>query len=304
MHLMMDRAYRSAFILGYERMAAWSDVLDQINIFPVPDADTGRNLKISLAALQQIHEHPVGVSRQILRTATGNAGNIAAAFLHELLKINDATPLSDSIQAGMRAARKAVADPKPGTMLTLFETLAQAIPPGVTPASEWDIEMIIGKLEACVNDTTDMLPALTPAGVVDAGALGMFLFLEAFLLHLSGLTHLNRPLTDRFNGKLHIANDWQPRDLQPEHCLRAVIRPHAYRSEGSFAHHRPRRSAGRLCFNRPTPRLLGRKNRDGAIKCRQCQPACAYHDRRRRIGHSERRQGTGNDAARQLPDRR
>ena len=232
MHLMMDRAYRSAFILGYERMAAWSDVLDQINIFPVPDADTGRNLKISLAALQQMHEHPVGVSRQILRTATGNAGNIATAFIHELLKINDATTLADSIQAGMRAARKAVADPKPGTMLTLFETLAQAIPPGVTPASEWDIEMIIGKLEACVNDTTDMLPVLTPAGVVDAGALGMFLFLEAFLLHLSGLTHLNRPVTDRFNGKLHIANDWQPRDLQPEHCLSAVIRPHADRSEG------------------------------------------------------------------------
>ena len=67
MGLIMDRAYSSAFILGYERMAAWSDLLDDINVFPVADADTGRNLKISLAPLRQLDERPAGVPRQILR---------------------------------------------------------------------------------------------------------------------------------------------------------------------------------------------------------------------------------------------
>lgn len=232
MWLKMDRAYYSAFVFGYERMAAWSDLLDQINVFPVPDADTGRNLKISLAALHQLHTRPAVVPHQILRTATGNAGNIAAAFIHELLKIDDPSTLADSIQTGMRMAHKAVAEPKPGTMLTLFEVLAQAVASEGKPACEWDLEIIIGLLEKCVDDTTDMLPALKHASVVDAGALGMFIFLEAFLDHISGRMSHSRPVTERFNGKLNVASDWQPHDWQSEHCISAVIQLQGDRAEG------------------------------------------------------------------------
>ena len=228
----MDHAYCSAFVFGYERMAAWSDLLDQINVFPVPDADTGRNLKISLAALHQLYDQPAAVPHQILRTATGNAGNIAAAFIHELLKIDEPSTLADAIQAGMRMAHKAVAEPKPGTMLTLFEVLAQAAPSVMKPACEWDLETIICLLEKCVDDTTDMLPALKHAHVVDAGALGMFIFLEAFLGHISGRMSHSPPVTERFNGKLNIASDWQPHGGQSEHCVSAVIRLEGDREEG------------------------------------------------------------------------
>jgi DegV family protein with EDD domain len=231
MWLKMDRAYCSAFVFGYERMAAWSDLLDQINVFPVPDADTGRNLKISLAALHQLYTQPTVVPHQILRTATGNAGNIAAAFIHELLKIDAPSTLADAIQTGTRMAHMVVAEPKPGTMLTLFEVLAQAVPPGMKPTCEWDLDMIIGQLEKCVDDTTGMLPELKHAGVVDAGALGMFIFLEAFLDHVSGRMSHSRPVTERFNGKLHIASGWQPHARQPEHCVSAVIRPQGDREE-------------------------------------------------------------------------
>ena len=228
----MDRAYCSAFVSGYECMVAWSDLLDIINVFPVPDADTGRNLKVSLAALHQLHEQPAAVPHQILRAATGNAGNIAAAFIHELLKINNSSTLADAIQAGMLMAHKAVAEPKPGTMLTLFKVLAQAVPPVVKPVREWDLDIIFSLLEKCVSETTDMLPALKQAGVVDAGALGMFIFLEAFLEHLSGRESNIRPVTDRFNGKLNIASDWQPHGWQEEHCVSAVIRIEGDRTEG------------------------------------------------------------------------
>jgi len=231
MGLIMDRAYSNAFILGYESMAAWSDLLDQINVFPVADADTGRNLKISLAPLRRLDERSAGVPHQIHRAATGNAGNIAAAFFHELLGIDAAAALADAIQQGVRQAHRAVADPKPGTMLTVFEVLAQAVPAVKKPPSEWDLETIIGLLEKCVADTSDTLPELRQAGVVDAGALGMFIFLEAFLGGLTGRMNHNRPVTDRFSGKLKIADDWQPHGRQEQYCVSAVIRSAAGQAE-------------------------------------------------------------------------
>lgn len=228
----MDHAYRNAFVLGYERMSAWSDLLDQINVFPVPDADTGRNLKISLVALRQLDEQPEGVRHHILRAATGNAGNIAAAFIHELLRIDGPAELADAIKQGAQLARRAVADPKPGTMLTLFEVLAQAVPGAEKPLSEWDLEVIISLLECCVGDTSDALPELRRAGVVDAGALGLFIFLEAFLGRLMGRMTHGRPVTERFSGKLRIAADWEPAGQQElQYCVSAVIRPETDRAE-------------------------------------------------------------------------
>lgn len=227
----MDPAYCSALILGYERMAAWSDLLDQINVFPVADADTGRNLKISLAPLRRLDERPTGVPIQILRAATGNAGNIAAAFFYELLRLDGASALADAIHLGVRQAYRAVADPKPGTMLTVFEVLSRSVPAGGKHLSEWDLETIIGRLVKCVSDTSDMLPELRQAGVVDAGALGMFIFLEAFFGGLTGRVHDSRSVTDRFDGKLRIGGEWQPCERQERYCVNAVIRPEADQAE-------------------------------------------------------------------------
>ncbi len=228
----MDRTYGNAFIFGYERVAAWSDLLDQINVFPVPDADTGRNLKISLAALRHMSDRPALVRQQILRTATGNAGNIAAAFIHELLKIEGPAALTDAIHNGALLAHRAVADPRPGTMLTLFEVLAQAVPAFPIPFSDWDLGSIVGLLEKCVSDTSETLPELRQAGVVDSGALGMFIFLEAFLDSLSGRANHSRPITDRFEGRLKISNAWHPQALHKQYCVSAVIQPEGHSDEG------------------------------------------------------------------------
>lgn len=230
MGLTMDLAYKNALILGYERMAAWSDLLDQINVFPVPDADTGRNLKISLAALHRLDGQREGVRRQILKTATGNAGNIAGAFIHELLGINGPEALADAIQKGAKLARKAVADPKPGTMLTLFDVLAQAAGTAEKHPCDWDMEAVIGLMEKCVDETSNTLPELRQAGIVDSGALGMFIFMEAFLESLAGRTDHSRPVTDRFSGKLRIADGWQPSGREEQYCVSALIRPEGDRT--------------------------------------------------------------------------
>lgn len=225
MCMIEDLSYCNAFITGYERMAAWSDLLDQINVFPIPDADTGRNLKISLAALHRLGECPDHASHQILRAATGNSGNIAAAFIYELLKVKQSAELADAFQQGARMAKKVVAEPRRGTMLTVFEVLARAAPSIDKPDSVLEVEAAIELLAKCVADTSHTLPELRQAGVVDSGALGMFIFLEAFLDSLVGRANHNRPVTDRFPGKLKIANDWQPQCQVEQYCVSAVIRP-------------------------------------------------------------------------------
>lgn len=220
----MDTNCSSAFIHGYERMAAWSDLLDQINVFPVADADTGRNLKISLAPLRQLEEQPQLVPGHLVRMATGNSGNIAAAFFYELLGVEHPGQLPGAIQKGMLKARQAVADPQPGTMLTVFDALAEVMPPSDLAPGQWDFARIIDRLHKTVSDSSDALPQLRHAGVVDAGALGMFIFLEAFLSHITGRKNHDRPVTELFGGKLTIASDWTP-DVNGEgYCVSATIR--------------------------------------------------------------------------------
>ncbi|MGC9194445.1 MAG: DegV family protein [Syntrophobacteraceae bacterium] len=220
----MKSAYANAFILGYERMAAWSDLLDQINVFPVPDSDTGRNLKISLAALRRLGQNPDLVSGQILKAATGNSGNIAVAFMRELLKNDETTAFAGVIQKGAKKAKDVVPEPKPGTMLTLFEVLAQAVAPFENPPSQSALEIIIEHLEKCVSDTCQALPELRQAGVVDAGALGMFIFLEAFLYGLVGCIEHSRPIPQRFKGKLELADGWRFDGCREQYCVTALIR--------------------------------------------------------------------------------
>jgi dihydroxyacetone kinase-like predicted kinase len=76
----MDPLLQDAFATGYERLAAWADLLDEINVYPVADADTGRNLTISLAPLHRMDVSVETTVRKLLVSATGNSGNIAAGF--------------------------------------------------------------------------------------------------------------------------------------------------------------------------------------------------------------------------------
>ncbi len=217
--------------VGYERLAAWSGLLDQINVFPVADADTGRNLKISLSPLRWPVADANALIRDLMRSATGNSGNIAAAFFAEMLKDPAIADLGAAIHRGRRKARQAVCDPQPGTMLAVFDALAETIPDsGPWEPGQAEFAALIRRMETAVADTADILPVLRQAGVIDAGALGLFIFLEAFFSQLSGKTEELRPVTDIFAGRLEIAADWrtgrshcQTNPSQNDYCVNTLI---------------------------------------------------------------------------------
>lgn len=215
------------FAVGYACLSARAELLDRINVFPVADSDTGTNLRISLSPLRSCITDHSTVAAQLSRCATGNSGNIAAAFFSEFLGAESVADLADKAAKGRENAWRAVATPKNGTMLSVFDCLAETLARSqVTGAG---CSEIIAALRGAVMATTQTLADLRLAGVVDSGALGMFVFFDGFFRTITGYTDDNRPLAELFPGKLSIADDFSP-ERTDSYCVDAIIRPAAGRT--------------------------------------------------------------------------
>ena len=208
---------------GYERIVAWADILDRINVYPVPDGDTGRNLVITLGACRNNNGNPDSLSREILLSARGNSGNIAAGFLAGFLTCNDLSSLAVAAEAGRHLAYKAVPSPQQGTMISLFDTLVTSLkrtPPEETGV--W-VESIIHDMEETVRNTREQLLELKQAGVVDAGALGMLVFFDPLLNTLAGRTVRPSLFTDDLKDSFNVSETWQDRKYQG-YCLDVLLK--------------------------------------------------------------------------------
>ena len=218
-----------AFIAGVERVAAWADLLDEINVFPIADGDTGRNLMASLTPLRLLEADRDKAVHSLLFAARGNSGNIAARFFSGLLSADSIEALDGAAREGRDQAWKAVHDPKPGTMLTVFDSLVEAFEAHPFDGSgEWK-DRILNRLEEAVRSTPDLLPKLKEAGVVDAGALGMFLYFEGFLNALVGAEEF-RSIWTIFKGRLSILPSFSE-ERESGYCVDTVLRVDDYTEE-------------------------------------------------------------------------
>ncbi|MCD6298599.1 MAG: DegV family EDD domain-containing protein [Deltaproteobacteria bacterium] len=226
----MDRDIQKGLILGVERIAAWSDLLDEINVFPVADGDTGRNLITSLVPLKHPDKDRQNTIRRLLFSARGNSGNIAARFLSGLLTADSVDILPRAARLGRDRAWKAINAPVPGTMLNVFDALVEIIQQYDFNDSK-DVSNVIGHLEKAVRSTPDLLPRLRDAGVVDSGALGMFIFLEGFLKSLAGKADHFQPVTSIFKGLLQVSSAFREH-REEGYCIDLVVRSDDKSSEG------------------------------------------------------------------------
>ncbi len=210
-------------VAGYERIVAWADILDRINVYPVPDGDTGRNLVITLGACRNINGDPNSLISEILHSARGNSGNIVAGFLAGFLTCKDLSSLPLSAEAGRQLAYQAVPNPQQGTIISLFDTLVTSL--RKTPPEEtgvW-VESIIHDMEETVRNTREQLPELREAGVVDAGALGMLVFFDPLLTTLAGRTVRPSLFTDNLKDSFNISGTWQDRKYHG-YCLDVLLK--------------------------------------------------------------------------------
>jgi len=198
---------RSAFASGYENLSAWADLLDRINVFPVADGDTGANLRISLAPLRDGTAETTQTLNLLARCATGNSGNIAAAFFQEFYQAKSFAELAEKAALGRAKAWQALARPQAGTMLNVFDCLAASLAGQTDPVLFYPL--LCKELQETVLATSQLLPDLREAGVVDAGALGMYVFFEGFFRQLAGQQAMSAPIPELFAGRLAISGDFQ-----------------------------------------------------------------------------------------------
>ncbi len=151
--------------------------IDDLNVYPVPDGDTGTNLALTVAAVVEALERPgpddrAGlaheVSRAALMGARGNSGVILSQIVRGAAEsLAQSDQLAPALRAASDAAYRAVRKPVEGTMLTAIRELAEEAEAG------GDLAAVVARGDDCVLRTRGMLPVLTEAGVVDAGAAGL-----------------------------------------------------------------------------------------------------------------------------------
>ena len=219
----MHELIRKSFVTGVERMTAWTDVLDAINVYPVADGDTGRNLSISLSPLRLAGENKDKIVRQLLLSARGNSGNIASQFFAPLYGVDSLHHLTAAVKEGNARAWKAVREPRRGTMLSVFDALEESLCRQEFTPEQKSAKRILSQLEQSVRKTRHLLPKLEKAGVVDAGALGMYIFFEGFFYTLADHAHSYRLVTDVFKDCLSISPSFSETS-ESGYCVDFVVK--------------------------------------------------------------------------------
>ena len=180
------------------------EAVDALNVFPVPDGDTGTNMSLTMAsATREINskeftsagEAAEALSKGALRGARGNSGVITSqlyrGFAKALKGVEKITPpeFAAALQKGAETAYKAVMKPKEGTILTVARTIAEdAVRQAQLAPNDYDalFTVILQSGDAILKRTPEMLPVLKQAGVVDAGGYGLLLIYTGYAAVLRG----------------------------------------------------------------------------------------------------------------------
>ncbi len=196
--------FRDAVISGANNISNQRQAVDELNVFPVPDGDTGTNMSMTIGAafaeMKNAHDTiSAGEAAKItasamLRGARGNSGVILSLIFRGLSKglagkqEADAKDLSEAFKLGVDAAYKSVMKPTEGTILTVArEAYENTVSLGVEggDAAEF-LKAYIEEAEKTLAKTPDLLPALKKAGVVDAGGQGLIVILQGMLAVIGG----------------------------------------------------------------------------------------------------------------------
>src|SRR5690554_4327966 len=188
-----NKSMYDALIQGAKAVIEKKDTLNQLNVFPVQDNDTGNNLSALMKAIIEktklgntIDETLESLADAALIGSRGNSGLIFSQFLYGLNKSNKSTFYSDfimRIESGVLHAYNAINEPVEGTMVTMMRKLSETLKSSEQEINNLDtyVDFIIKELKQALLQTKSELEILKQFDVVDAGALGFTLFVEGFL---------------------------------------------------------------------------------------------------------------------------
>ena len=226
----------------FSAATAWLDrnkeAVNAINVFPVPDGDTGTNMYLTMRATmdeaQKCQDTTAGgmlaaMSHGALMGARGNSGVILSQILRGVARALDGADVLDSVKLaaafseGSAAAYKAVTKPTEGTVLTVIREVSESAGANGTGDLLAAMESAVGTAATSVENTPNLLPVLKEAGVVDAGAKGLFVLLEGMLKHLRG-DEMEEPVA----ASTAVGHSWLT-DVEQRHATEAS--PYGYCAE-------------------------------------------------------------------------
>ncbi|MBO3795192.1 DAK2 domain-containing protein [Bacillus subtilis] len=199
------RTFAEMILAGAQNLSQNASAVDALNVFPVPDGDTGTNMNLSMTSgareVEQMDTDDIGkvgsaLSKGLLMGARGNSGVILSQLFRgfsksiETKKEINALEFAAALQAGVDMAYKAVMKPVEGTILTVAKDAAKKAM--ILAEKETDITALMTAVteeaEASLNRTPELLPVLKEVGVVDSGGKGLLCVYEGFLASLKGET--------------------------------------------------------------------------------------------------------------------
>ena len=213
---------RRALISGMRRVISQRDHLNKINVFPVPDGDTGSNMAFTLGSVLtgalNRKAHSTGellrrVSEQAIDGARGNSGAILAQFFTGISEhigpshVTSLEQMSQAILHGANSARQALSEPKEGTILSVISAFAESLQANAKHFhfTQW-FESALQNAKKALANTPNQLPVLMKAGVVDAGAQGFVDMLDGvFQFIQDGHIELNDERENQ-SADLEVAN--------------------------------------------------------------------------------------------------
>ena len=197
---------RDMFLAGAALLEKNRALVDSLNVFPVPDGDTGTNMSMTmqgavkdlrnLSETATVEEVMAKVSSGALRSARGNSGVILSQLFRGFYKAAkgheelDGISFAAAMAEGTKAAYKAVMKPKEGTILTVSRMISDEVQKAVEEDAQLGCEALmitcIQKGEEALRLTPDLLPVLKEAGVVDSGGKGLLFIYHGFLMAMNG----------------------------------------------------------------------------------------------------------------------
>jgi len=211
--------FRSMIINAANIIEVHKQHVDSLNVFPVPDGDTGTNMSLTMISAAKevsacdtnhISDLCTALSKGALRGARGNSGVILSQILKgmatELGAAKEVTvkKFAKALAFGAEVAYKAVTDPKEGTILTVIREMAEfaTVEAKKTQSIEEFLDKVIEAGEVSLKKTPDLLPILKKAGVIDAGGRGLLVIFKGFYNALVGLEETVMAFSDSVDGDL------------------------------------------------------------------------------------------------------
>ena len=231
---------RDMFVSGANNLKNHKDLVDKLNVFPVPDGDTGTNMSLTISCaikeLNKVEKDDIGqlgkaLSKGSLMGARGNSGVILSQIIRGIAKSIEgkdqlsSMDIAEALKNGSDTAYKAVIKPVEGTILTVVrESSEYALK---AAALEDDIvefmTLVINEANNSLNRTPELLHALKEAGVVDSGGKGLVLVYEGMLKSLQGESVEGEDVQPAESTSVKVENKISTEDIKYQYCTEFIL---------------------------------------------------------------------------------